>query len=175
MSAFAREEERAIAGWRERGREESVQRERVSAKSDSQLVVAHINACHGYLTREDMWVGQGVIVDLVSGSFSFDRGERAENLPDLIFLRSDNFGSSCSLCFCVSRSRARIVSWKPIVEKYNARPRDATFCTTRRSARSNVATFKCVRVPNTLALGNYVSRVRNDDIADISFFKSSIF
>lgn len=54
---------------RARKREESVQRERVSAKSDSQLVVAHINACHGYLTREDMWVGQGVIVDLVSGSF----------------------------------------------------------------------------------------------------------
>lgn len=86
-----------------------MQRERVSAKSDSQLVVAHINACHGYLTREDMWVGQGVIVDLVSGSFSFDRGERAENLPDLIFLRSDNFGSSCSLCFCV-RVRERELS-----------------------------------------------------------------
>lgn len=47
-----------------------MQRERVSAKSDSQLVVAHINACHGYLTREDMWVGQGVIVDLVSGSLA---------------------------------------------------------------------------------------------------------
>lgn len=78
-----------------------MQRERVSAKSDSQLVVAHINACHGYLTREDMWVGQGVIADLVSGSSSFDRGERAENLPDLIFLQSVTISVLRVLCVSV--------------------------------------------------------------------------
>jgi len=68
---------------------------------------------------------------------SFNFVSNALNLPDLIFLQSDNFGSSCSLFLCVHiRDRAsRLV--KPVTGNGAVSGRD---CEKRLIARSNVAT-----------------------------------
>lgn len=65
------------------------------------LVVAHINERHGCLTRENMWVGRGELLRLVSNPPSFDRGERVKSSGSH-FLRSDNFGSSRVSVFIIS-------------------------------------------------------------------------
>lgn len=102
VSAFARERRRERVCVRDSETEERTRAESgnewVWWKSDSQLVVAHISACHGYLTRGNIgWDRElsCLVSDLASILASIVAD--ALNLPDLIFLRSNNFGSSCSL------------------------------------------------------------------------------
>lgn len=86
-----------------------MQRNRVNAKSDSQLVVCVLVLARVSRISDSgkYRVGTRNYIMFSQSSFNFDRGERAKSSGSHFSTNTDNFGSSCSLFLCVHvRDRA---------------------------------------------------------------------